>query len=189
MELSKAAVVDQAGRGGRERAAGVRPVWPRLPDPPPAAARARAPRATAGGAADRRDRPRRRRLRGVPTRAARRRRGDDPRARDDPRDPPAGDRAHLEPDPGSARRGQTALPVPVDRLPNAVARGRDHPPPSPRASETLAVEVADAVARMRDSDVQKPPGIAEAIDWLAALNELGVEKLDADAIDRTLGSV
>ena len=37
------------------------------------------------------------------------------------------------------------------------------------ASETLAVQVADAVARMRDSDVQKPPGIAEAIDWLAAL--------------------
>ena len=37
------------------------------------------------------------------------------------------------------------------------------------ASETLAVQVADAVSRMRDSDVQKPPGIAEAIDWLAAL--------------------
>ena len=26
------------------------------------------------------------------------------------------------------------------------------------ASETLAVQVADAVSRMRDSDVQKPPG-------------------------------
>ena len=57
------------------------------------------------------------------------------------------------------------------------------------ASETLAVQVADAVARMRDSDVQKPPGIAEAIDWLAALSELGVEALDAAAIERTLGSV
>jgi MoxR-like ATPase len=57
------------------------------------------------------------------------------------------------------------------------------------ASETLAVQVADAVARMRDSDVQKPPGIAEAIDWLAALELLGVEQLDAAAIDRTLGSV
>ncbi len=41
------------------------------------------------------------------------------------------------------------------------------------SSETLAVQVADAVARMRDSDVQKPPGIAEAIDWLAALSVLG----------------
>jgi MoxR-like ATPase len=56
------------------------------------------------------------------------------------------------------------------------------------ASETLAVQVADAVARMRGSDVQKPPGIAEAIDWLAALSLLGVERLDAAAIDLTLGS-
>ncbi len=57
------------------------------------------------------------------------------------------------------------------------------------SSETLAVAVAAAVARMRDSDVQKPPGIAEAIDWLAALSVLGVERLDAAAIDLTLGSV
>jgi MoxR-like ATPase len=57
------------------------------------------------------------------------------------------------------------------------------------ASEVLAVQVADAVARMRDSDVQKPPGIAEAIDWLAALDELGITALDAAAVDRTLGSV
>jgi MoxR-like ATPase len=57
------------------------------------------------------------------------------------------------------------------------------------ASQTLAVQVADAVSRMRASDVQKPPGIAEAIDWLAALSLLGIERLDAGAIDRTLGSV
>ena len=57
------------------------------------------------------------------------------------------------------------------------------------AAESLAVQVAAAVARMRESDVQKPPGIAEAIDWLAALGLLGVERLDAAAIDRSLGSV
>jgi MoxR-like ATPase len=57
------------------------------------------------------------------------------------------------------------------------------------ASEVLAVQVATAVARMRDGDVQKPPGIAEAIDWLAALDLLGVEALDAETLDRTLGSV
>jgi MoxR-like ATPase len=57
------------------------------------------------------------------------------------------------------------------------------------ASQTLAVQVANAVSRMRDSDVQKPPGIAEAIDWLAALDLLGVETLDSDAIARTLGAV
>jgi hypothetical protein len=37
--------------------------------------------------------------------------------------------------------------------------------------------------------VQKPPGIAEAIDWLAALDLLGIERLDAAAVDLTLGSV
>ncbi len=57
------------------------------------------------------------------------------------------------------------------------------------AAEVLAVQVATAVARIRDSDVQKPPGIAEAIDWLAALDLLGVEALDAETIDRTLGAV
>jgi MoxR-like ATPase len=57
------------------------------------------------------------------------------------------------------------------------------------ASATLAVQVADAVSRMRDSDVQKPPGIAEAIDWLAALSLLGVDALSEAAVDRTLGSV
>ena len=57
------------------------------------------------------------------------------------------------------------------------------------ASETLAVHVANAVSRLRDSDVQKPPGIAEAIDWLAALSLLGIERLDAAAVELTLGSV
>jgi MoxR-like ATPase len=57
------------------------------------------------------------------------------------------------------------------------------------ASETLAVQVAEAVTLMRESDVQKPPGVAEAIDWLAALTVLGIERLDESAIDRTLGSV
>ena len=43
---------------------------------------------------------------------------------------------------------------------------------------------------MRDSDVQKPPGIAEAIDWVAALSLLGVESLDAarDRPDARLGA-
>ncbi len=57
------------------------------------------------------------------------------------------------------------------------------------ASETLAVQVADTIARIRASDVQKPPGIAEAIDWLAALEVLGVKRLDVAAVERTLGSV
>jgi hypothetical protein len=42
---------------------------------------------------------------------------------------------------------------------------------------------------MRESDIQKPPGIAEAIDWVSALDLLGVEHLDVASADRTLGSV
>src|SRR5262249_32034649 len=59
----------------------------------------------------------------------------------------------------------------------------------PGSSHALAVQVADAVSRMRASDVQKPPGIAEAIDWLRALQLLAVEQLDVEAVERTLGSV
>ena len=51
------------------------------------------------------------------------------------------------------------------------------------------MQVAETIARIRASDVQKPPGIAEAIDWLAALELLGVETLDEAALERTLGSV
>src|SRR6201986_5222028 len=59
----------------------------------------------------------------------------------------------------------------------------------PGAAQALAVQVVTAVSRMRDSDVQKPPGIAEAIDWLSALSRLGVSELDEGAAERTLGSV
>jgi len=51
------------------------------------------------------------------------------------------------------------------------------------------VEATAAVQRLRASDVQKPPGIAEAIDWVAALRMLGVDKLDVPAAERTLGAV
>jgi MoxR-like ATPase len=57
------------------------------------------------------------------------------------------------------------------------------------ASDTLARQVARAVSRMRATDVQKRPGVAEAIDWVAALELLGVERLDAGTAERTLGSV
>jgi MoxR-like ATPase len=59
----------------------------------------------------------------------------------------------------------------------------------PAASQQLAVQVAGAVQRLRAGDVQKPPGIAETIDWVAALELLGVQRLDPAAAARTLGSV
>jgi MoxR-like ATPase len=59
----------------------------------------------------------------------------------------------------------------------------------PAASKDLAENVAAAVARLRTLDVQKPPGIAEAINWVAALELLGIDLLDGSAVERTLGSV
>jgi len=59
----------------------------------------------------------------------------------------------------------------------------------PEAALTLAVDVAAAVRRLRGEDLQKPPGVAEAIDWVGALRLLGVDRLDATAADRTLGAV
>ena len=59
----------------------------------------------------------------------------------------------------------------------------------PAASADLAANVAAAVARLRNLDVQKPPGIAEAINWVAVLEILGIDVLDGTAVERTLGSV
>ena len=59
----------------------------------------------------------------------------------------------------------------------------------PEADETLVSDIAAAVARLRTLDVQKPPGIAEAIDWVHAAILLGVQTFDAEAVQRTLGTV
>jgi MoxR-like ATPase len=60
---------------------------------------------------------------------------------------------------------------------------------APEVPEMLAAQVAGAVARLRDLDVAKRPGVAEAIDWAHALAFLGAESLDGEAADATLGAV
>jgi MoxR-like ATPase len=58
----------------------------------------------------------------------------------------------------------------------------------PSADETLVADVARATQRLRDMDLLKPPGLAEAIDWTAALEALGAKSLDLDLAARTLGA-
>jgi len=60
---------------------------------------------------------------------------------------------------------------------------------APEVSETIARDVAGAVARLRSLDVAKRPGVAETIDWANALSFLGVERLDEDTAKATLGAV
>jgi MoxR-like ATPase len=57
----------------------------------------------------------------------------------------------------------------------------------PGSSQLLTGLVAEMVARLRRLDLQKPPGIAEAIDWVGALELLGVRDADVESVDRTLG--
>jgi MoxR-like ATPase len=59
----------------------------------------------------------------------------------------------------------------------------------PRSAGRIALDAASAVTRLRSLDLAKPPGIAEAIDWVSALTVLGVEHLDPATIDQTWGSV
>ncbi|MDA2815259.1 MoxR family ATPase [Nocardiopsis sp. RSe5-2] len=64
----------------------------------------------------------------------------------------------------------------------------------PEAAERLVREVAAAAQRLRDPaasgiDLLKPPGVAETIDWTAALTALGATALDPGAAARTLGAL
>ena len=59
----------------------------------------------------------------------------------------------------------------------------------PEAPEALVQQVAAAVQRLRGLDVQKPPGVAEAIDWVNAAMVLGLNVLDGQDVATTLGSV
>ncbi len=59
----------------------------------------------------------------------------------------------------------------------------------PDASAALSAEVAAAVARLRDLELYKPPGVAETIDWTTALARLGVRHLDSTNAAATLGTV
>ncbi len=59
----------------------------------------------------------------------------------------------------------------------------------PGLEQRLAEQVASAVHRMRDSDLLKPPGVAESLDWAAALAALGARELDHDTAAATLGAV
>jgi MoxR-like ATPase len=59
----------------------------------------------------------------------------------------------------------------------------------PASSLTLATQAAAATARLRTLDLQKPPGVAETIDWAAAVSLLGAEGLGEDVVAVSLGSV
>jgi MoxR-like ATPase len=59
----------------------------------------------------------------------------------------------------------------------------------PGVEDDLANALARAMARLRDMDLFKPPGVAETIDWAHSLKLLHDGQLTAALADRTLGVV
>ena len=51
----------------------------------------------------------------------------------------------------------------------------------------LAAEIVAFVQKLRGQDLFKLPGVAESIDWAAALMHLNQTELNPGAVDETLG--
>jgi MoxR-like ATPase len=58
---------------------------------------------------------------------------------------------------------------------------------APGVPERLSVQVVAFVQRLRGEDLFKLPGVAETIDWVAALTHLNQHELAPGAVDETLG--
>jgi MoxR-like ATPase len=58
---------------------------------------------------------------------------------------------------------------------------------APEVPDALARSVAETIAQLRALDLDKPPGVAEAIDWARALALLGADAAEGAAARDTLG--
>jgi MoxR-like ATPase len=66
----------------------------------------------------------------------------------------------------------------------AIARAR-----LPHVNERLAAQVCAFVQDLRWLDLYRSPGVGETLDWAEALHVLGRNDIDAQAADRTLGTL
>jgi MoxR-like ATPase len=60
---------------------------------------------------------------------------------------------------------------------------------SPSAGVPLIESAARFVGHVRALEVDKPPGVAEAINWVAALSALGATELVREVVVPTLGAL
>jgi MoxR-like ATPase len=58
---------------------------------------------------------------------------------------------------------------------------------APLLPETLAAQVVAFVQRLRGEELFKLPGVAETLDWAAALTHLNAHELSPGVVDETLG--
>jgi len=60
---------------------------------------------------------------------------------------------------------------------------------APGVGERLSAQVVAFVQAVRAADTFKPPGVAETIDWAAALSALDAKELEPAIVDETLGAL
>jgi MoxR-like ATPase len=56
-------------------------------------------------------------------------------------------------------------------------------------SEKIASKVVQAVNRLRELELAKPPGVAETIDWVESIKIIGATEFTASVAEDTLGAV
>ena len=75
------------------------------------------------------------------------------------------------------------IPYPTVEKEVAIIRAR-----LPRINDALALAAAEAVHALRENEnILKKPSIAETLDWVAALDALGVRELSPEAVRQTAG--
>jgi len=57
----------------------------------------------------------------------------------------------------------------------------------PRVADGLARDIVGFVQRLRTADLTKSPGVAETLDWAAALTALDAKRLEPEQVEQTLG--
>lgn len=60
---------------------------------------------------------------------------------------------------------------------------------APQAAGQLARQVVEFVQHVRRMELQKTPGIAETLDWVAALLRMGITVLDDDGAEQIMGTL
>ena len=61
---------------------------------------------------------------------------------------------------------------------------------APEVSETLRRQAVELVQQLRArDDLQKPPGVAETLDWARSLHHLGTAEIDLESASATLGAL
>jgi MoxR-like ATPase len=88
--------------------------------------------------------------------------------------------------PRDPRCAQAPLPLSLGRLPTRSASSRSCAA-VPGIGNALSEQVVHFVQALRKEDLFKAPGVAETLDWAAALAELDVMTLDPATASDTLG--